>query len=450
MIEIEKLDNNNLRFNHPDDLRLVTGNGFGKLKYIRPLSECVKEFKESNTSKLSSKQPANFQLCAPPQLLTNDSVKKSYQTNDWKAIKQLEDKANADLNPIMDNMQNHANNLNCWIKVQDDTDPSQFYYMNWDSKGNYVWCWTSAKAAYDPFNPDYPLSAPVQYGQYSNSTQIAGTHSYKLGLAVENITELVISGIVASFVAKSISKGINFLATDLGPLITEAAAEMGLEFIFTIPTFALAAVCGGLVFALVFIGLKALWGFLNKRFQICVSVYNWDKDNDWQIPVQSLSNGEMPGKDKSTNINLNIPKQSPPGTNPIKNGSSVLPPDIGSQLMHTVDYTLNYAYLIYDNPSTFMQGLGFALKVTKNNTSTGFSYAFHCPWTASNGHYIENTAQDPKSFLDKAGSHWVSSTAPLTTTVEGMPIRCYIDALTGGDAEGSDYYKVAVHIDPSN
>ncbi|KAF2072557.1 hypothetical protein CYY_006132 [Polysphondylium violaceum] len=409
MIEIEKLGTNNLRFNHPDDLHLVTGNRFGKLKYIRPLSECVKEFKESNTLKLSSKQTANFQVCAPPQLFVNDRVKKIYQTNDWKAMKTLEDQASDDLDPIFENMKNKGG-IYSWIKVQNES--GQQYYMSYDTRGNYVWCWTSAKADFDPLNPQFPTSAPVQFGHYSSSTGISSAHSYKIGLAGQNISEVVISSIVATFVAKSIPKGLNFLSNNLGNLITEAAAELGLEFIFTIPSVAISAVCGGLVFALVFVGLKALWGVLNKEFQINVSVYNWDPVNDWQIQAQELSNGEIPGKDPDIN-NLNILAFTPAGSN-VNLPAGII----------TAEDSVNYAFIVYDNVNPIMQGLSFALKINKNNTSTGFSYAFQCPWVASNAHYIENTAQDPKSFLKIAGSHWVSSTAPLTTTVDGMPISC--------------------------
>ncbi|KAF2077329.1 hypothetical protein CYY_001332 [Polysphondylium violaceum] len=438
-----------VRINHPDDLCKVTGNGFGKLRYIRPISESVKHHRElfKSTGQFSTTQPASISVAAPPQLLLPKSVLPTYQKNDWKGIYQLQQQANKDLVPIMSNFQNHPDNS--WIEVQDDTDPSQFYYMSWDNQGNYAWCWCSAvKTASDPFNPDIKLNAPTQYGIFSKTTSIAGIHTYNLGLK-EIVPELVAASILSFFINKAIKQGINFVASDLTKMLGDAAAEAGCELVFTISSFVLGAVCSCVVFAIVFIGISYLWNFLNKRFQICVSVYNWDTANDWQLPVQSLSNAVNPGEDQTNNLNINIAKQIPPGSNPFGNGVQT-PPDIGSELMHTVDAAMNYAYIIYVNKSTFMQGLSFALKCTKNNTNTGFSYAFQCPWTASNGHYIENTPQDPNSFLSNARSHWVSSTAALTTTVAGMPIRCYIDALTGGDADGDDSYQVAVHIDPSN
>ncbi|KAF2072556.1 hypothetical protein CYY_006131 [Polysphondylium violaceum] len=420
-----------------------------KFTFVRTLGEELKIQRELNkfTSQLdSNQQQATLSIASPPQLLMTNEVKKIYQSNNWSAIKKLQDQANKDLSAMMSNIQNHP--LNSWFEVQDDTDPTQYYYYTFDKiNGSYAWCWCNAvNPAFDPFNPNIKLMAPVQYGVYSTTTSIAGIHSYNLGLATV-LPEVAVASILSLFISKALGKGINFLASDLTKMISDAATEAGCELVFSIASSALGIVCGCVVFAIVFIGISYLWNFFNKRFQIYVSVYNWDPVNDWQIPVQALSNGVNPGQDSNNNINLQIPKQVPQGSHIGKSVS--LPPDIASELMHTMEAVVNYATIAYENTHTFAQGLSFSFNCSMvKNPNTGFTYAFQCPWVASNAQYIEGTVQDPNSFLSKARSHWVEKTGPLTVNVAGMPVSCWIDDLTGGDAQGSDNYQVAIHINP--
>ncbi|KAF2070678.1 hypothetical protein CYY_008004 [Polysphondylium violaceum] len=439
-----------VRVNHPEDLCKVTGNGFGKLRYIRPISESVKlhtELFQSTGQFSSTPQPASLSVASQPQLLLPTSVKSIFQKNDWKGIQKLQQQTYNDLAPILNNLNNNPDHA--WVHVRDETDPSQQFYMAWDSSGNYVWCWCSAvKTSSDPFNPNIKLIAPTQYGIYSNTTSIAGVVSYNLGFK-EIVPELVAASILSHFICKVINKGLGFDSSDLTKMLDEAAVQAGCELEFTISPDILGAVCSCVMFSIAFIGNNYLFSWFNKKFLICLSVYNWDTTNDWQLPVQSLSNAVNPGEAPTNDLNINIAKQIPPGSNPFGNGVEV-PSSLESQLRKTVEAAINYASLFYISKSSYSSGCSFALKCTKNNSSSGFSYAFQCLWVASNGHYIENVAQNPDSFLIKAGSHWVNSTAPLTTTVEGMPIRCYIDALTGGDAFNEHSYQVAVHIDPSN
>ncbi|KAF2074984.1 hypothetical protein CYY_003723 [Polysphondylium violaceum] len=435
------------RVNHRDDLIKVNSN----LKFIRSIDESCKFYRSLHDSSGLNSQlnqsPGGFSLSvsSQPQLLTPNSVKKIYQSNNWKEIKKLQDQSDNDLNAIYTNFRNHPNN--CWNEVEDDT-TGEHYFMSWDVKGNYVWTYcASVNTINDPFNPQGKFSGITQYGVFSKTTSICGIHSYNLTtptLLVESVFSLILS----NFISKLVKQGINFLSSSLVSLISEAAADAGLDAVFTIASAALGFICSCVVFAIVFIGISYLWNFLNKRFQICVSIYNWDTVNDCLITKQSLSNAINPGQDLSTNLSIKINKQLPAGSTPSIPGFGLtLPPDIGQMLIKTTESVVAYAFIVYENLQTFLQGCSFSFSINfSSKQNSGFTYAFQCPWVASNGHYIENTIQDPSSFLKKARSNWVSSTNALTTNVEYIPINCFIDSLTGGDADGSDNYQVVIHI----
>jgi len=442
---------NGVRVNHPDDFHKIDGQGrFGKLRILCTQKEAVQRHRSLYASSQLDQQSGNYIKAGDqPALLCKSSSVNAYKSNDWGTIKSLQDQANSDLQAIMTNFSNHVDDS--WVQVQDDTD-SYIYYMSWDNNGNYAWVFCAAvtPAPFDPNNPDVKLLAPSQFGIFSKTTSICGIHSYNLGL-VTMISETVASLIVGIFLNKAIKAGINFLAEDLISYVSDAATEAGVELLFSAGGFALGALCSCVVFAIVFIGIAFLWNFLNKQFQICLSVYNWDEKNDWQIPTQALSNGVNPGETQGNTLNINIKKKIPKGTNPFGGGGVQVPGDIGNQLMHTTEEAMNYAYIVYENKTTFMQGCSFAFKSTCNNDSnTGFTYAMQCPFSANNGQVATNTPQDPNTFLTWAQYNFVATKGPYTVTVNNKPISGYIDALKGGDAQGSTDYSVAVHINPPN
>jgi len=448
----ENVGQEKIRFNHPDDLHLVSKSGrFGKLKFIATQEEAMNQHRALYASEFNSKAPAgsNITVASAPRLLINNQVSNTYKTNNWQQIKKLKDQANQDLMPIYTNLQKFADSR-AWVGVQEEkADGGEIYYMCYDNRGNYVWsyCPTTIPTS-DPNNPKVSFNAPTQFGQYSYTTSIAGIHSYNINLTTKLTTSAISLG-VGIFAAKILSKGLNFTTADLTTLLTDgfaAVTDINIDIVFGLAAAAAPFVCFAVVFLVVFIGLQYLWGFLNKQFQIEVSVYNWDKNNDWNILVQALSNSINPGQDTTSNININIKEPVSPGEiNPYGPGGAYgLPPSVGSHLLQSTQTAINYAYIVYKNQSTFMQGNSFAFNCVQGKSNKGFTYAFECPWTASNGHYMDGTSQDPNAFLKKG--NWIKNTSPLTVNTAGVSIEATIDSLKGGDVNGSQNYQVAIHI----
>jgi len=419
-----------VRINDPNDLKSINSN----LVYL---------YKQSNIGTTQSKTNTTLSVASQPQVLVPGDVKDAYVRNDWRAIKNYENKANNDLQPLYNYIKNNGNAS--WVVVQDSY--SSYFNMIWDNLGNFIYttCASVNPNNNDPFHPNVPLVAPVYYGIFSKSTSICGIHAYNLGVTTM-ITELAASTILSFFICKLLKKGVNFLAEDLFTMFSEAATEAGLSFLFGAVSLAVTALCAVAVFAIVFIGIMVLFNFLNKRFQISVSVYNWDTSCNWQLRGQALSNAVNPGESGTNDLNLDIVKQVPAGWSPVYNNLSI-PISLAQVLVRTTQGALNYGYVAYENKKTFTQGCSFSFQCTRNNDpNVGFTYAFQCPWTASNAHYIENGVQDANQFLDKARHNWLHTTGPLTMNVNGTLIHAFIDALKGGDEDGDDNYKVAIHI----
>ncbi|KAF2071148.1 hypothetical protein CYY_007538 [Polysphondylium violaceum] len=421
--------------------------GFKNLRIVETLGEAKRKARIHNdaagiNSILSSKPATAVTLASPPQLITNAATSQIYKSNNWAKIKSLQDQADKDLRSMFTLMKDHPDAA--WKRAIDDTTGIELY-VTWTPQGSYCWSFCpSVNPGSVNNDPNTKFNANCQYGTFSKSTSICGIHTYNLGLSTLS-TQIDVAGTIAGFVSKVMKKGVNFFAEDLIKMLSESAAEAGLDAVFTIGSAVLGAVCSAAVFIVVFIGIMYFYNFLNKRFQIVVNIYNWDSINDWKIPSQHVSNAINPGKDKDDKINISIPK--------LTNAANVmLPPDLRDLLNITdLETVCSYSTIVYENEKTFAQGCSFAFPVTLgNNGNQGFTYAFECPWVADNGHYIEGTVQDPTSFLTKANSHWVKSTAPLkTTAASNVPVFASIDALHGGDANGSDSYCVNIHINGS-
>jgi len=446
---MQSIENNNeeIRVNHPDDLHLITNLGSGKLTFHGYIGEHSQKRRQEHetlykqTTFKSTAPPTPVRVALPPQLITSEACKNAFKNNDWNTIYKLQSQANTDLEPIYHQFE--VNQDKSWVLVRDEV-TGMWYHMSYSNKGSYCWTFSSFVDYDTDSDKNVKYSCTVQYGSYSASTKIIGIHRVWLGLA-KFASEATVSGAFSYFICRLLRKGIDFLSRDLEVILTDAAADAGLDAIFTIGAYVLPIFVPCAVFAIVFIGISYLWKWLNKRFTICVSVYNFDQNNNWTIRNQSLSNAFNPGKDNATSLNLTIPKLIPPGTDPFS--KLWCPNDVSSQLIHVTQYVVSYAYLVYENDHHFAQGCSFALQVGIEGSNTGVTYAFQCPWDKNNGQYMEGSIQDANSFLTKARSHWVESTSPYRVKIaNGMTVEAIIDKLKGGDPDGKDTYNISIHL----
>lgn len=357
-----------------------------------------------------------------PTLLSSKEVKRAYQYNDFKTIKALQEKANADLEAVYYNISH--NGAKAWTKVR-GSDNKEFY-MSWSDTG-IIWAQTLSSTS---SSNDDTKQCVVQIGSYSKSTSILGIHAYNLTVPVL-VGEMAAALIVAKAISGIIAEGLGFLFARFALLLAQAAAEIGLaSFSFTVPLAAVSAVASCLVFAIVFIGLAYLWNWLNRKYTIRLQVFNWDDKNSWSADGQYLSNAKFCGDEKE--LKFTLPEM-------IKPDDVVVPP--GFSPVQVLDSVCYYAVLIWENDQTFAEGCSMAIRMTKNERE-GFMWAFDCPRFTANKQAAEPRITDPKAYRE----HCSWNKHPLRfdiTTLSGTPVSFALDALSGAS---DNLYNININI----
>ncbi|WP_291574588.1 hypothetical protein [Clostridium sp. UBA4548] len=355
-------------------------------------------------------------------MLSPKEVKRAYQHNDFKTTKDLEKKANADLEAVYYNISH--NGAKAWTKVR-GKDNKEFY-VSWSKTGS-IWAQTISSTS---SSNDGTKQCVVQIGSYSPSASILGIHTYNLTLPVL-VGETVAAFIVARAISGIVAEGIGFVFARFALLLAQAAAEIGLaSFSFTVPLAAVSAVASCLVFAVVFIGLAYLWNWLNRKYTIRLQIFNWDDKNSWSADGQYLSNAKFCGEKKD--LNFTLPKM-------IKPDDVVMPP--GFNPIHVLDSVCYYAALIWENDQTFAEGCSMAIRMKKNEQE-GFMWAFDCPRFTDNKQAADYVITDPKAYRDHC--NW--SAHPLgfdIATHSGNPVSFALDALSGAS---DNLYNININI----
>jgi len=424
-------------FNHPDHLPTH----FGKLQIVGTAAQEIVKYRALHASEPQytrlAAAPSQPTLCTPdqqPLLSCTQNVKKIYQTNNFNMMGSLEEQAQRDLQPIIDNINQFGENA--WVKVQ-AVNGEQFY-MTWSSVAS-MWSYTPSlnpSTDSDKINdPNAQFQAVCQFGSYSSSTNVAGTQSFKIGLATQ-ILKSVCSLIIARAVSSLLPSGLSFLASTFSEAVTQSASSIGLSILkFLTPAEFLGPLAGNILFTIVFIGLKYLWEWMNRQYTIRVQVFNWDTQSDWNLTDQAKSNAVNPGLDPSINdFNLLIAKMVAPN-------QAVYPPDFAPR--NSFDTIVHYALIVYENDSTFMEGCSFAFQATRAiDNINGFSYAFQCPRLSNNSQYIQGAVVEPNAFLKNAASNW-SSFLNQQVSAGGVPIGACLDRLQGAP---ENLYNINIHI----
>ena len=110
-----------------------------------------------------------------PMLFCNNKVKKIYQSNNFAKIKKLEQQAQADLQPIYDNLKRSSDDA--WTKVRVS---GEEFYMVWSDRAS-MWV-RPIDVKYAEDNQKYQMSFEV--GTYSESTSVLGIQTYNFSVSV--------------------------------------------------------------------------------------------------------------------------------------------------------------------------------------------------------------------------------------------------------------------------
>ncbi|KAF2075338.1 hypothetical protein CYY_003367 [Polysphondylium violaceum] len=415
-----------LIFNHPDHIPTH----FGALKIIGTAGETIRQYRDIHATIPRDNCNNQGNVAIPsktPVLSFSNQVKNIYQSNNFAQIKQLENMVNNDLTPVYDNISLYPNSA--WVKVENNSGVQ--YYMSWSQNGA-VYSYTQ------PIVPSFNMSgiidgnakyvATTQFGIYSNSTNIIGTHSISLGLpqiAVRSSVALAVAQTFGSFVRG----GLGFNASQFALRLNENASKVGLGTYFKVPKYAVGQLVESLTFTIVFVGLRALYA---PEGRTRVAVFNWDNISHWQFTLQKLNGTHYPGLTDPTLLAVDTQKLS-----------KVIPPVFNQFGDHNITASVPYTVFVYQkDPES--ENSSFAIQALRSNVSHGFTYAFDRS-KGKAGQYIEGTVQLPSKFLSSVGTKWQSS--PLTvaaSTGDNVPISVTLDS-SDATAPGQ-LLNVNIHI----
>lgn len=396
---------------------------FQDLRIICSASEEMKEHRAKfHTQSMPQSIQCQVTSVSTPKLYMNRRIKHIYQSNDFKEIKRLEKQTRADLQSVYDKIEKDG--AGAWTKVEKG---GKEFYICCSNSG----CiWSCVQNTTGGGN-DTKFKAVVQVGTYSQSSCILGVHDYNLSLTGE-IVKTALSLIIAIALSGIVAKGLAFLVSEFAVLACQAAASLGLEaFSCTIAASAVANVAIALVAVIAFIGLSYLWEWLNRRYTICLRIYNWDTAHDWNTTACHLDNAKIAGTEQKSEL-FSIPRMTDPG-------SLVYPP--GFKPVEALNAVCSYGIIIWENQKTFLQGCAMAMCM-QSSGGEGFTWGFDCPRMSKNKHKADSLIHNPQKFLDK----YPWNPSPLRfeiTCANQIPVSFGLNALSGAD---DNLYDVNIHI----
>lgn len=366
-----------------------------------------------------------------PRLVTSDRVKSIYVNNDFKAIQNLQKEAQKDIDPIHENIKLHKEKA--WTRVR-GKDGKEFY-LSYSKKGS-MWVFPEEMRTMTDAEGNVTYQCIMQIGSYTATGNIVGIHSYNFSYK-SILPIMAIALIVAVALAAILFQALAFAVTALSLVLATAASALGFaSFSFTIGPVGLFVLAATVIFIIVFIGLMALWNFINRKYTIRLQVYNWDKNYNWKIVDDFKSNSITPSTKEP--IVIDIPKFDP---------DVIYPP--GFDPVEPVDQICHYAVIIWENDNTFLEGCSMALRFKRgDNPNYGFMWAFSCPRFKDNQQAATNQLTTAKNYREKEVK-W--SKDPLGFTIyagddQKSNIKFGLSALSGAD---DDLYTININICPS-
>ncbi|KAL0956017.1 hypothetical protein HGRIS_002191 [Hohenbuehelia grisea] len=290
------------------------------------------------------------------------ATKAQWAANNMDAIEQKRNQAKNDIQPIYQNIQN--NGETAWTLVESG---GQQYYLSWSSSAT-MWSYikdqpATASATAGSTDPPKTKTSIVSVGSYSVTANILGLSGYVWSnipiTAVASVIALTFVVLIRGLITDGVAWGIQYAATQLASAAAAAGVE---ESALMVP--ASVATMGGLVIAGIigvglFFAVMALASVLFRQYFLTVNVFNFDPAHAWNSlqwhgDNADISNGEWKNETiaKFAPVNAGV---TPPGFNPVNN----------------LENTVTYLSIAFENDSTFLQGLGVGMLLTRDDDVFG-------------------------------------------------------------------------------
>ena len=400
---------------------------FKGVEIISLASEEISMLSEKNLQlKLAANEQWEVGVVGAPMLNMTKGSEKIYKSADFAQIRNMAQRFQKDLQSVYDNIAKHKEQA--WTKVRKD---NQEFYMCWSDTG----CiWTYPESVKTIQSEDgTSFQCKIQIGTYSASNGVLGIHTFNL-TTFSVVSGAILALIFALVVSDIVAAGIAIVVVNLAAYIATAAAAVGIQNItLMIPAAAVTGVAIVLVAIIAFAGLMFLWDWINRKYTVCLRIYNWDDDFAWESAGHYLENAKIVGTSFN---NFTLPKA-------LSAGGSVTPP--GFNPVEVLTATCYYAELILENDNTYLQGCSVSLSMKRIDRNDGFTWAFDLPrWTDNQQKAIE-FLMEPEKYYKNGNWNPNPNEFKIWTNGDKIPVKCSLNALSGAK---DNLYEISINIGP--
>jgi len=193
-----------------------------------------------------------------------------------------------------------------------------------------------------------------------------------------------------------------------------------------------------LVVNLIWLILTELWQLVNKVYRLNIHLTNNAANTSWKVIEHYSDNVAQPGESWRP---ADLPKLT------LEGDLDDIPGADEKDAEATRDEPSRHAYSL-TNDSTFLQGLGTAMTVARDDMQTGFALKYDIRFLRDNKLALHGPI-DPRTFDLKnyfENGPWASG-LEATTEVDGIPIKGRTNALNGADG-GIYLYQIDMELPP--
>ncbi|ESK82696.1 pyk10-binding protein 1 [Moniliophthora roreri MCA 2997] len=354
------------------------------------------------------------------------ATKQQWRNNDFGAINAKREAAKQDLAPLYEDIKN--NGSNAWYEL--GISGERYYFVS--SIHAIIWAYVkdeqSAKQADDGLK-----TSIISIGSYSANAGIVGLSGYvwnnlpiNLGAAA---IAMAFTVLLQPLIAQGIAWGIAFAAAQLA----QAAAAAGLPALAALVPASVATLGGLIIGAIIGVALffAVMWlaDFLFRQYLLTVEVFNFDSDHVWNSISWYSDNAQISNDEWKT---VPIPKYAPAG-------NQVYPP--GFYPPTTVENVVTYLSIAFINVNTFLEGLGIAILLGRDDGAQGLALQYFLPRFGNNQIGLQAINGNPNNFNlgnNYNNGYWVTSNT-TSANVGSLPVTGYTPYLQGAPDNAYNY-----------
>uniref|UniRef100_A0A0W0FLW7 Jacalin-type lectin domain-containing protein n=1 Tax=Moniliophthora roreri TaxID=221103 RepID=A0A0W0FLW7_MONRR len=360
------------------------------------------------------------------QVHLDAATKEMWRNDNFGAINAKREAAKKDLAPLYEDIKN--NGSNAWYQLT--LEGKTYYFVH--NIHAMIWAYVQDEQTARQADDEVKTSI-ISIGSYSANAGIVGLSGYvwnnlpiNLGAAAISV---VFTVLLQPLIAQGIAWGIAFAATQLA----QAAAIAGLPALAALVP-ASVATLGGLIVGVIigvaiFFAVMWLADFLFRQYLLTVEVFNFDPDHAWNSITWYSDNAQISNDEWKT---VPIPKYAPAG-------SEVYPP--GFKPPTTVENVVTYLSIAFINVNTFLEGLGIAILMGRDDGAQGLALQYFLPRFGNNQIGLQSINGNPNNFNlgnNYNNGYWVTSNTTYAN-VGNLPVTAYTPYLQGAPDNAYDY-----------